>query len=283
MSQGNSRREFIKKVVAVSGLLALPAPLVLLAKRGQESVTDNKNTPAKKVHAWCMVIDLKKCDGCVSNGTPPQCTEICIKGHYSPNGQQWIEVYREELPGDGSYFLPTPCYQCENAPCVNVCPVAATYHTRDGIVLIDNKRCIGCRLCMAACPYHRRFFNWGEPQLPPEATLFEHESVVESALKGTVSKCMFCAHLLAEKRLPYCVLACPQRALYMGELNEGIASNGKEIVKLSEFLAENDSYRYKEELGTMPRVFYLPGHGQEAGRKANDPRPLKPVIWPWGG
>lgn len=72
------------------------------------------------------------------------------------------------------------------------------------------------------------------------------------------------------------------KALYMGDLNEDIASNGAEVVQLSKFLGENDAYRYKEELGTQPRVWYLPGHGQTFGRKADDPRPFKPATWPWG-
>lgn len=93
---------------------------------------------------------------------------------------------------------------------------------------------------------------------------------------------MFCAHLLPHGKLPFCVVGCPMRALYMGDLNEDIASNGAEVVRLSKFLAENDAYRYKEELGTKPRVWYLPGHGQTFGRKADYPRPLKSVTWPWG-
>lgn len=231
-----------------------------------------------------MVIDLKKCDGCVSRDTAPQCTQACIQGHFAPRGQQWIQVYQVKLPGSGSFFLPAPCFQCENAPCVNVCPVAATYHDEDGVVLIDHRRCIGCRLCIAACPYQRRFFNWGKPELPPEAALSVYSPLYPvPAVKGTVIKCMFCAHLLPHGRLPFCVASCPSKALYMGELNEDIASNGQEVVKLSKFLDENDAFRYKEELGTKPRVWYLPGHGQDIGRNADDPRPLKTPIWPWGG
>jgi molybdopterin-containing oxidoreductase family iron-sulfur binding subunit len=167
---------------------------------------------------------------------------------------------------------------------VNVCPVAATYHDEDGVVLIDHRRCIGCRLCIAACPYQRRFFNWGTPELPPEAAFAVYSPLYPvPAVKGTVIKCMFCAHLLPHGQLPFCVAACPNKVLYMGDLNEDIASNGQEVVKLSKFLDDNDAFRYKEELGTKPRVWYLPGHGQDVGRKADDPRPLKSPIWPWGG
>ncbi|MBI4283667.1 MAG: 4Fe-4S dicluster domain-containing protein [Chloroflexi bacterium] len=289
-----NRRDFIKKSVGVAGLLAvLSTPLTLALKRGKVSANSAELTsgsPAgvasanEKVRAWCMVIDLKKCDGCATIDTPPQCTQACIQGHFVPKGQQWIQVYEAELPGGGRFFMPTPCFQCENAPCVNVCPVAATYHNKDGIVLIDHRRCIGCRLCMAACPYQRRFFNWGTPELPPEAAFAEYSPLYPvPAVKGTVIKCMFCAHMLREGKLPFCVVGCPMKALYMGDLNEDVASNGKEVVKLSRFLDENDAYRHKEDLGTQPRVWYLPGHGQEFGRKADDPREMKPATWSWGG
>ena len=80
-----------------------------------------------------------------------------------------------------------------------------------------------------------------------------------------------------------CVMGCPMKALYMGDLNENIASNGKDVVELSKFLDDNDAYRYKEDLGTQPRVWYLPGHGQDFGRKPDDPREFKPPQWSWGG
>ncbi len=268
------------------GLLAvLSSPLLSVWNKVKAAESTAETTATKeKVRAWCMVIDLKKCEGCVTIDTPPQCTQACISGHFVPKGQQWIEVYEKELPGGGSYFMPAPCYQCENAPCVNVCPVAATYHDKDGVVLIDHHRCIGCRMCMAACPYQRRFFNWGTPELPPEAALAEYSPLYPvPAIKGTVIKCMFCAHFLRDGKLPYCVTGCPMKALYMGDLNENIASNGVEVVALSKFLDDNNAYRYKEELGTQPRVWYLPGHGQDFDRKPDDSREIKPPTWPWGG
>ena len=283
--KGLSRREFIKRSAGAAGLLAvLSSPLMPMIRQVRASDSTSEGASAKgKVRAWCMVIDLKKCEGCVTIDAPPRCTQACINGHFVPKGQQWIEVYEVELPGGGTYFMPVPCQHCENAPCVNVCPVAATYHTKEGIVLVDHHRCIGCRMCMAACPYHRRFFNWGTPELPPEAAFAEYspENPIP-AVKGTVIKCVLSAHLLRDGKLPYCVMGCPMKALYMGDLNEDIASNGIEVVKLSQFLDENDAFRYKEELGTQPRVWYLPGHGQDFGRKPDDPRQFKPVTWSWG-
>ena len=280
-----TRRQFIKKSAGAAGLLAaLSFPLVPILNRVKAA--DNPPEEAqtgKKVRAWVMVIDLKKCEGCVTIGTSPQCTQACIAGHFVPKGQQWIQVYKVEMPG-GSHFMPTPCYHCENAPCVNVCPVAATYHTKDGIVLIDQRRCIGCRFCMAACPYHRRFFNWGTPEQPPEAAFAEYSPETQvPAIKGTVMKCDFCPDMMRNGKLPYCVSGCPMKALYMGDLNEDIASNGVEVAKLSMLLAENDAYRYKEDLGTRPRVYYLPGHGQSFGREPDDSREFKEPEWSWGG
>ena len=292
-NKGLTRREFIKRSTGVVGLLAvLSSPFIPVMRQVKASDSTSKVASdslaavlaKRKNRAWTMVIDLKKCEGCVTIDTPPQCTQACINGHFVPKGQPWIEVYEVDLPGGGTYFLPTPCYQCENAPCVNVCPVAATYHDRDGVVLIDHHRCIGCRMCMAACPYQRRFFNWGTPELPPEAALAEYSPLYPvPAVKGTVIKCMFCAHFLRDGKLPYCVTGCPMKALYMGDLNEDIASNGVEAVELAKFLDENNAFRHKEELGTQPRVWYLPGHGQNFGRKPDDPRQFKPATWSWGG
>ncbi len=281
-NKGLNRRDFIKRTAAGIGLVAAGlSPLTFLVNRvkAAHGVSDKE-----KNRHWCMVIDLKKCDGCVGLGIPPQCTQSCIMGHFVPKGMQWIQVYKAELAGGGTYFMPAPCYHCENAPCVNVCPVAATYHIDNGIVLIDQRRCIGCRMCMAACPYHRRFFNWGTPELPPEAYSIEYSPEHQvPTIKGTVMKCDFCPDMIHNGTPPYCVTACPRKALYMGDLEEDIASNGAEVVKLSKFLDDNDAYRFQEELGTKPRVWYLPGHGQDVGRKPDDPRELKPPEWPWGG
>ncbi len=240
------------------------------------------NGKKQRLRRWVMVIDLRKCDGCVSTGKPPQCTQSCIKQRSVPEGMQWIEVYEHELPGGGTQFVPTPCMQCQNAPCVNVCPVGATFSTPEGVILIDQERCIGCRLCMAACPYQRRFFNWGEPVIPAEALFAEYN--VESqipAKRGTVMKCDFCPERPRNGSLPYCIQGCPNKAIYYGDEEEDVATNGQEVVKLSRFLSENLAYHLKEELGTKPSVYYIPGHGQDAGRDPFDDRKPDEVTWPW--
>ncbi len=234
-----------------------------------------------RLRRWAMVIDLRRCDGCQSVGKPPQCTEACIQGHFAPEPMEWIQVYEAPLGPKGTQFVPTPCQQCQNAPCVNVCPVGATFATPEGTVLIDQQRCIGCRICMEACPYDRRFFNWGNAPIPPEAMFLEYSPEHQDpAIRGTVMKCDFCPDMARAGRLPYCAQGCPNDAIYYGDLEEDVATNGREVVKLSRFLAENTSYRQKEELGTKPRVHYIPGHGEAVGRLASTTG-RKPTEWPW--
>ncbi len=250
----------------------------------KSAVMDSKSpavASAKRLRRWAMVIDLRRCDGCQSVGKPPQCTEACIQGHFAPEPMEWIQIYENPLTGGGTQFVPTPCQQCQNAPCVNVCPVGATFHTPEGVVLIDQQRCIGCRLCMEACAYDRRFFNWGEPTQPPEAMFLEYDIEHQTpAIKGTVMKCDFCPDMARAGRLPYCAQACPNNAIYYGDLEEDLATNGKDVVKLTHFLSENSTYRQKENLGTQPRVYYIPGHGEAVGRDAYHKGRLA-TIWPW--
>ena len=278
-----TRRQALKVMggVALSTMLGSAFLLPTLKRTGNTRTSSAAESSSQRLRRWAMVIDLRYCDGCQSIGKPPQCTEACIQGHFAPEPMEWIQVYEPELPGGGTQFVPTPCQQCQNAPCVNVCPVGATFSTPEGIVLIDQERCIGCRLCMEACPYDRRFFNWGQPSIPPEATWTEYDLMHQSpAQKGTVMKCNFCPHLASAGKLPYCAQACPNHAIYYGDLEEDLATNGNEVVKLSRLLSENSTYRLKENLGTQPRVYYIPGHGEFVGRDAYETGRL-PSEWPW--
>ncbi|GBE25998.1 tetrathionate reductase subunit B precursor [bacterium BMS3Bbin02] len=253
---------------------------------GPESVDEtaqsgSAKTQSTRVRQWTMIIDLARCDGCQSQGTAPQCTLACIEGHFAPQPMEWIEVYEAELAGGGTQFIPTPCQQCENPPCVKVCPVGATFSTPEGVVLIDQDRCIGCRICMAACPYDRRFFNWGTPPIPPEALLADYNPEQQTpATRGTVMKCDFCPETVRGGTLPFCVQACPQDAIWYGDFEEDIATNGRQIVKATELISERNGYRLKEHLGTQPRVYYLPGHGEDVGRDPEDEGRM-PTEWPW--
>jgi len=237
-------------------------------------------TSTGRLRRWSMIIDLRSCDGCQSVGKPPQCTEACIAGHYAPQPMEWIQVFEQELPGNGTRFVPTPCQQCQNAPCTNVCPVGATFATPEGPVLIDQERCIGCRICMAACPYDRRFFNWASPPVPPEAQGMTYEVERQSAIKGTVMKCDFCPDMARAGRLPYCAQGCPNFAIYCGDLEEDVATNGRSVIQVSRFLSENSAFRLNEEYGTEPRVYYIPGAGEAVGRNPSKKGRLA-TTWPW--
>ncbi len=230
--------------VNVGEAMSCPPPVDRAAVR--------KGVPGRK---WVMVIDLAKCDGC------GKCIEACSKMHFVPADRQWIKVLRmRDAAHTAPYWMPKPCFQCDNPPCTKVCPVDATFKRQDGIVLIDNERCIGCRFCMAACPYSVRVFNWGQPHDPPEALAHPYSPECGFPRQvGTVEKCDFCPNLAAQGKLPACVSNCPMTAIWFGDQNEDAVTNSKgETVRFSKLIRDNAGYRYMEELGTEPRVYYLP-------------------------
>ena len=218
--------------------------------------------PKAAAHAWCMVIDLRTCDGCQG------CTRACQQRHGLREEQTWIKVYSMKDSSGGTFPMPRPCMMCEDPPCLKVCPVGATIRTDEGLVLVDTDTCVGVRACMAACPYEARYFNWSEP---PAQKRMPMPSTPQMPVpkKGTVGKCVLCADRLPQGELPACVSGCPMGVLYIGDLVTDVAVNGVgKTVVLSEFLRENDAVRYKEELGTNPRVYYILGHGQNLGGQA---------------
>ncbi|MDE3074859.1 MAG: 4Fe-4S dicluster domain-containing protein [Chloroflexota bacterium] len=275
-------RRAVLRCLALGGAVAAALSLKPASSQaGPPDGTASGQLPSQRLRRWAMIVDLRKCDGCQSVNKPPQCTEACIQGHYAPEPMEWVQVYEAEIPGGGTQFIPTPCQQCQNPPCTNLCPVGATFSTPEGPVLIDQERCIGCRICMEGCPYDRRFFNWGQPPQPPAARLTHYNPEDESpAYKGTVMKCDFCPDLARAGRRPYCVQACPNGAMYYGDLEEDLATNGSQVVRFSRFLSDNAAYRLKEHLGTEPRVFYIPGYGQQVGRDARR-RGRLATKWPW--
>ena len=270
-----SRRRLLKFLGIGGAAVALvPGPIAAIALRGafrDGGVTDETapnavedgEQPSTRKHRWAMVIDLRLCDGCQSVDEPPRCTMACIEGHYLPEPMEWIQVFEADLAGGGTQFIPTPCQQCQNAPCVNVCPVGAAFTTTEGVVLTDQDRCIGCRMCMAACPYDRRHFVWGEAPVPPEAHDTEYSPEHANGFtRGATVKCDFCPDTLRAGRLPYCAQACPNNAIYFGDLETDVATNGDEVQVLSRMLDENEAYNLRPDLGTRPHVFYLAGHGE---------------------
>jgi Fe-S-cluster-containing dehydrogenase component len=208
---------------------------------------------------WVMVIDLRKCTGCGA------CTVACIAENNLPPGVVYRPVIEEELgrfPNVSGRSIPRPCMQCENPPCVPVCPVKATRLRPDGIIDMDYNRCIGCRYCMAACPYHARTFDFGydysdaTPARQPNEGVasFEYGKRWERNGKrspiGNVRKCHFCAHKLDAGMLPSCVTSCIGYATFFGDANDPESL-------VSELISRSNKMRLKEEMGTKPRVYYL--------------------------
>ena len=223
--------------------------LKMLQTRGREGIAGRR---------WVMVIDLSKCRNA------RKCVEACQSAHQLRPYEYHINtLVMQESVNTPRFYMPKPCQHCDNPPCVSVCPVDATYKRQDGAVLIDNIRCIGCRFCMAACPYSARIFHWQEPIQVESDSEKENEYDVELNVpqrKGTITKCLFSADRLRDGMLPYCVTACPNGVFYFGDENEDAVTNGttKETVRLSELLETSGAYRLLPELGTKPRVYYLP-------------------------
>ncbi len=200
---------------------------------------------------FVMVIDLSRCRNARS------CVNACNKMHFLEPGHEWIKVFLMQDSEDTSaYWMPKPCFHCDAPACVNVCPVGASFKREDGVVLIDNERCIGCKFCMAACPYSSRVFNWKEPENKVHANYSPESGVPQK--KGTVGKCDFCPDSFVTGILPDCVTACPNGVYFFGDKNEDVVTNGVESSRFSELVRDKAAYRYMEELGTRPNVYYLP-------------------------
>lgn len=254
-SLGISRRRLLAGALT-AGAAAAVAPSVrrVAAAADLDAAAAGTAPPDRR---WVMIFDLRRCDGC------EKCVKACQKMHFLPESQEWIQIHEMTDATGKTYFMPMLCQMCDNPPCVRVCPVGATFSTDDGGILIDQQACIGCRMCMAACPYGVRFFNW---QQGPEVPDFARRSSPEfqaPQIRGTVGKCDNCLHKVREGGFPACLEACSMEAVYVGDLVDDVATNGRETVVLSRFLRDNDAFRFKEELGTEPRVYYIAGHGQD--------------------
>jgi Fe-S-cluster-containing dehydrogenase component len=210
-----------------------------------------KGIPGKK---FVMVIDLSRCKNL------KKCQAACNHMHHVHSEQNWIKVYpMKDAEKTAPYWQPTTCMHCDEPPCVKVCPVDATFKRQDGIVLIDSDRCVGCRFCMAACPYSTRVFNWGDPGVPEDIAKQEYNPETSTPQKkGTVGKCDFCPDMTRMGMLPHCVSACPNGVFFFGDLIEDSVTNGSETFRFSDLVKDKSGYRLMEDLGTKPSVYYLP-------------------------
>jgi len=216
---------------------------------------------------WAMVVNVKNCpEGCKA------CTEVCHRVHNVPTIDNpkhelkwiWHETYEHTFPGQQHEHIEDDvkkipfvvlCNHCYNPPCVRVCPTKATFKRKtDGIVMMDMHRCIGCRFCMAACPYGSRSFNWKDPR----PHIKDENPEFPARMKGVVEKCNFCAERLAKGLVPACVEACQKAtmkagrkpALFFGDLED----DNSEVRKL---LRSRYTIRRKPGLGTHPNVYYI--------------------------
>jgi Fe-S-cluster-containing dehydrogenase component len=160
-------------------------------------------------------------------------------------------TFQHEVPAAGHFYMGTQCFQCANPPCVQVCPVGATWQEPDGITVVDYDWCIGCRYCMAACPYWARRFNWAEPEVPAaEVNPNQHYLGNRAKKKGVVEKCTFCIQRTREGQLPACAEACPTGARVFGNLLDPNSD-------IRWVLANKRVFRLKEDLKTEPRFWYF--------------------------
>ena len=235
------------------------------AKYGKDVKVDN--SPAMPGVIFGYALDLSRCIGC------RRCVHACVKENNQSREPevQWIRVLQmekekgvdiehanpyyhpKEVPEEGHFYMPVQCQQCKNPPCVKVCPVGATWKERDGIVVVDYNWCIGCRYCMAACPYGARHFNWGEPHLPAaELNPETHYLGNRPRPKGVVEKCTFCIQRTRKGLYPACVEVCPTGSRKFGNL----ADPRSEI----RYILENKRvFLFKGELNTQPTFFYFYG------------------------
>jgi Fe-S-cluster-containing dehydrogenase component len=256
----NSKRTFLK--IAGLSLLGIGSKPIQKVLAGNEEPKIFPNPAALNGKRWAMIIDMKKCkEDCYD------CIKACHQVHNVPNlGNPkdevkwiWKEPYGKAFPGEentymqeyidqtlkGSQFIML-CNHCDNPPCVRVCPTKATWRREDGIVMMDYHRCIGCRFCMAGCPYGSRSLNWRDPR----PFIKEINKEFPTRERGVVEKCNFCSERLAKGLIPACVEACKEKVLVFGDLEDP----NSEVRGL---LRSHYTIRRKPQLGTMPQIYYI--------------------------
>lgn len=257
-----SRRSFLKiGGISVLGLSALP---VLQAVAQNDGPKFKPDPHALQAQQWGMVVDMKKCWEEQEKRQCADCIAACHKVHNVPDIPDrkreikwiWTDKYEHVFPEQANEYAPERiresrflllCNHCSNPPCVRVCPTQATFkREQDGVVMMDFHRCIGCRYCMAGCPFGARSFNWGDPR----PYLTEQNMEFPTRTKGVVEKCNFCAERLAVGKIPACVEACKAKALVFGDVEDPES----EIRKI---LDTHYTIRRKVNLGTRPNIYYI--------------------------
>ena len=239
------------------------ARLERLARIKQDIAVNIDTTgPAENV-LYGYAFNVTRCEGYM------ECIQACVKENNldRKSNTQYIQIfemehgqmtpdqgdskYFHEVPVEGHFYMGVQCYHCDNPPCVKACPTKATWKEPDGIVVVDYDWCIGCRYCMAACPYMGRRFNWNEPEVPKEEiTKNQHYLGNRKRARGMMEKCTFCIQRSRKGKLTACVEACPTGARVFGNLLDP----DSEI----RFVLENKKvYRLKEDLGTDPKFWYF--------------------------
>ena len=258
-----SRRDFLTvaaaaagSVVAAQALTVGPLSPFSVLKQTQIQGEDGQSHGNSK-YRWGMIINLDRCIGC------EYCLRACSATNDVPADRPWNIVVAEQNSSGIPFFFSRPCLHCQEAPCVEVCPVKATYRREDGLIVMDYDRCIGCRYCEVACPYDARRFNWEERAEGNEFIPTWGIAEVPRRPRGVVEKCTFCIHRIDDglkqglmpgehpEATPACVNICPVGARIFGNLNDPNS-------RISHELQANATIRLREELGTEPVVYYIP-------------------------
>jgi molybdopterin-containing oxidoreductase family iron-sulfur binding subunit len=253
------RRKFIK-IAGLTTIVTLTGKPVFDAIAADSPLNVSTEPNRLTAKRWAMAVNTKKClekEGCTD------CITACHHIHNVPDFGNpkdevkwiWHEKYENAFLDQENEYMEEKlkdkpvlvfCNHCDNPPCVRVCPTQATFRREDGIVMMDWHRCIGCRYCVAACPYGSRSFNWRDPRP------FIKEIVPDfpTRTRGVVEKCTFCDERLAIGLQPACVEACKEKALVFGDLEDPKS-------EIRELLKANFSIRRKPALGTQPEVYYI--------------------------